>query len=147
MAITAEMPKGTAFYILSPSNSLLFDMVLNHRLVWASRFAHLWMLEAILQAERDGIVPDNLAREAQWTRAAVVEDLQRWRPDVVLVDHCEDLSFEPCISLESLRVDLLEWFKRDPAFASAWSNYVPERRVGLTRSGVRRQPARHVSAC
>jgi len=48
------------------------------------------------------------------TRAAVVEDLQRWRPDVVLVDHCEDLSFEPCISLESLRVDLLEWFKRDP---------------------------------
>ena len=130
MAITAKMPEGTAFYILSPSNSLLFDMVLEHRLMWAGRFAHLWMLEAIFQAERKGVVSGKLASHAQWARIAVAEDLRRWRPEIVLVDHCEDLSFEPCISLESLRVDLLEWFMRDPTFASAWSNYVPQRRVG-----------------
>ena len=50
---------------------------------------------ATLAAERKGVVSEKLASHAQWARIAVAEDLRRWRPEIVLVDHCEDLSFEP----------------------------------------------------
>lgn len=127
-SVSADVPRGSAFYEMSPiGDPYVFSAAMKNGFMWGSRFAHLWMMEAILQSEigHEG-GSEHAARAARLTdyvRNAIVDDFERWHPAVVFVERCADTSIAPCLSLEAFRVDLLNWFLRDPRFASIWSKY------------------------
>ena len=54
--------------------------------------------------------------------AFMAEDLQRWRPALVLIERCYDPAVD-CQMLEGRHDDLLAWFSRDAAFRAAFAPY------------------------
>ena len=133
--VSQYIPRGATVLILSTSVGPAFEQVLDRGWQWGSRFDCLWMLPAIVNAERaadfDGTVePEAMRDAAMLTRNAVSADLTRWRPNPVLVDRCEDTSITPCMGIGTLRLNLLQWLKRDSGFAAAWADYVREGQVG-----------------
>jgi len=110
--------------------------VFNHSLNWGSRFAHLWMLPAIIQNELGPNSPsvpfkrlpgETVERLAALQRRESAEDLNYWRPAVVVVEQCN--VEHPCIGLEGKEFDMLSWFLRGPEFAAQWSYYQRETEV------------------
>jgi hypothetical protein len=108
----------------------------NHGLNWGSRFVHLWMLPAIIQNELGPtgppapfkrLSPGTLARLAALQRSESAEDLNYWRPSVVLVQLCS--LKQPCQGIEGKNFDMISWFLQSPEFAAAWSHY--QRQPGL----------------
>jgi hypothetical protein len=102
----------------------------NHGLNWGSRFAHLWMLPAIIQNELGPtgppapfkrLAPQRSAELAALLRSEVTDDLNYWQPSVVLVDRCT--IEQPCLGLEKKNFDAIPWFLQSPQFAEVWSHY------------------------
>jgi len=125
----AGLPPQTPVLVLSTSLDA-FPTVLEEHLTWASRFAHLWMLPAIIQNERAQVggpkpkkvlSPGTVQRLAELQRTEVAEDLLRWKPDVVVVSKCRKSA--PCQALGDLDFDIVSWFGRSAAFAAQWSHY------------------------
>jgi hypothetical protein len=52
----------------------------------------------------------------------MVEDLNHWRPSLILVLRCEDPKVS-CQILEDRHDNLLAWFQRDPAFRATFGHY------------------------
>jgi hypothetical protein len=131
----AQYEPSTTVYAFSTSvQPLAFSY--NHGLNWGGRFAHLWMLPAIVKNELGPVdpaapfkklSPETVTRLANLQRTESTEDLNHWRPSVVLVEQC-DLKHE-CIGLEGRDFDVLSWFLRSPEFAAAWSHYQRETEV------------------
>ena len=118
--VLAQYKPSTTVYVFSDSVAPL-SFAYNHDLIWGSRFAHLWMLPAIVQNEvgpRDPsapfkrLSPGTLARLATLQRAQVAEDLDYWKPSVVIFGQFDANNF-----------DMLSWFLQDSQFAAAWSHY------------------------
>lgn len=116
-------------YIFS-TNLLPFAEVFNQGFSWGSRFPCLWTLPALVQNETGPSVPpslfkrlpsDKLAQRSSTQRLQVAEDLNLYRPSVVLVEQCSKR--HPCQGLEDKDFDMLSWFLQSPEFASAWSHY------------------------
>jgi hypothetical protein len=111
-----------------------FGAAMQRGFLWASRFANLWMMETIFQSEiADEGGPEKKERAARLTkyvRTAVAEDFEHWHPAAVLIERCADVSIPPCRSLEAFRVDLLQWFLKDPRFYAIWSEYRFRSRIG-----------------
>lgn len=135
VAVTNALRAGTAIVVLGP-NAISFDLVLDRRLTWASRYYGFWTLEAIFDAQETKDAKLRQARLASLsdvvhlTRTAADEDLQRWKPSVVLVERCDDPSIL-CGKSEALReIDVLRWFQEDPTFRNIWGNYAWCRRIG-----------------
>jgi hypothetical protein len=135
VAVTSALRAGTAIMVLGP-NAISFDLVLDRRLTWASRFYGFWTLEAIFHAQKTNDENLKQARLAKLsdvvhlTRIAAAEDLQRWKPSVVLVERCEDRSIL-CGKSQAMReIDVLQWFQEDPASRRIWSNYDWCQRIG-----------------
>ena len=107
-----------------------FSEVFHQGLNWGSRFPCLWNLPAIIQNERGPNVPpslfkhlppDTLAQRSYAQRLQVAEDLNLYRPPIVLVEQCTKL--QPCQALEGKDFDIIPWFLQGPEFATAWSHY------------------------
>ncbi len=103
--------------------------VARYNLVWAQRTNNVWTLPAILRSEdpqgqtaRHKIAPPRLAELDRRQHLWMVEDLNRWRPDLVLVARCQSPEVH-CQELEDRHDDLLAWFNRDPAFQEIWQHY------------------------
>jgi hypothetical protein len=135
-AILAALPAGTTISVVGPNYASIFDLLIKYRLKWGSRFEGFWSLEAVFNAET--AAPGSSTRQdstkfadvAQWTRVAADEDIRRWRPNLVLVERCDDPTIS-CGTSPSLRtVDMLQWFERDPTFRADWSDYVRCREIG-----------------
>lgn len=101
-----------------------------HNLTWGSRFAHLWMLPALVQNELGPAGPDapfkrlstqRLAEISTIQREESAEDLDYWKPAMVLVQQCT--AAKPCQGLEDKNFSILAWFLQGREFASAWSHY------------------------
>jgi hypothetical protein len=99
---------------------------------WASRFPHLWIIEAVYQDQLHAPAPLRFHAPAEMDRAerylndAVYEDLSRNRPDVVMVlRHARDIQ-ENSVR----RVDYVGYFERDPRIAEALRQYRLAERVG-----------------
>lgn len=134
-AVSQAIPRGATVLILSTSVGPVFEQVLDRGWKWGSRFDCLWMLPAIFNAELaadfdETIEPEAMRDAATLTRNAVSADLARWHPNPVLVDRCDDTSITPCMGIGSLRLDLLQWLRRDSGFAAAWADYVRAGQVG-----------------
>lgn len=126
-ALMPHIPRGTTVFMVSPEVGPVHDHLLRYGLNWGSRFTVMFMSEALVT--RDGEDP-TVAALANWTTAAVVEDLQRYRPGVILVDRCDDPAFPVCRNHGDTREDLLAWFLHDQAFASTWQRYEKRHQVG-----------------
>jgi len=120
---------STTVYAFSTSEGAL-SSVYNHGLNWGSRFAHLWMLPAIIQNELGPtgppapfkrLSPERLATLASLQRTESAEDLNYWRPSVVLVQQCTVEN--PCQGLHGKNFNMISWFQQGPEFAEAWSHY------------------------
>jgi hypothetical protein len=116
-------------YVFSTSVGPL-SSVFNQGLTWGGRFAHLWMLPAIIQNELGPAVPpalykqlpqDTLARLAALQRSASAEDLNYWQPAIVLVQQCTRQ--DPCLGIGEKNFDMASWFLHSSEFAAAWSHY------------------------
>jgi hypothetical protein len=126
---------GTPVATLTTSVDDAMMPVFRYRLTWAQRTNNLWMLPAIFRAGASSAkVPARLtaarlgelsALQRQWT----VEDLERWRPALVLVERCQSPEVH-CQELEDRHDDLLAFFLADPAFTDVWRRYRFTRRVG-----------------
>jgi len=128
-AVSHDIPAKATVLILSTSAEAFFEQVLDQNWEWGSRFMCLWMLPAILNAERTAelngtAAPAAMRDSAALTRNAVAADLARWQPNPVLVDRCQDERIAPCMGIGTLRINPLQWLEQDPAFAAAWANYV-----------------------
>jgi hypothetical protein len=113
-----------------------FSNVFAHNLNWGSRFPCLWMLPAIVLNEQPTfprqvyfkqLPPETLTKLAVLQRTSTTEDLNRWQPSIILVEHCN--VEHPCQALEGINFDILGWFLESPDFAAAWSHY--QRQPGL----------------
>lgn len=94
---------------------LLFPYVETRGIVWSGRFQSLWMMPAAARnllpiEQRDAVVAQ--------TAAFVAQDLNRWKPDVVIVDRRSDTP-----RLQGHEIKYVAWFSRSPDFVQAWSSY------------------------
>lgn len=126
-ALTAHIPRGTTVFMLSSSVGGIHDDILLHGLNWGSRFTVLFMTQALLTRDLKSPKELDLAR---WTLDGMVEDLERYKPSLVIVDRCDDPAYPPCMELQGKRPEVLPWFLQDPSFNQAWSRYQLARRIG-----------------
>ena len=121
---------GTPVAILSTVVDDTIPPVFTRHLLWAQRTNNLWVLPAILlnESHAPGTAPRHFIASAQLAdldRAQhrwMVEDLNRWKPERILVARCQAPAVH-CQILSDRHDDLLAWFARDPAFRAVFSRY------------------------
>ncbi|HEX6495411.1 MAG TPA: hypothetical protein VF018_08010 [Acidobacteriaceae bacterium] len=127
----AQLTPGTPVYVLSATLAV-FPTVYRHHLGWGGRFPCLWMLPAIIRNETGStepgipfkrLPPENVVSLANLQRTDTAEDLDYWRPAVILVEQCN--ASHPCsfFLLKGYDFDMLAWFLKSAQFRSAWSHY------------------------
>jgi len=131
-AVRRHTPRGGSLYIFSYTIGSSFPLVNYTGVRWASRFPHLWIIEAVYQDQLHAPAPLRFHAPAEMDRAerylndAVYEDLSRNRPDVLMVlRHARDIQ-ENTVR----RVDYVAYFERDPRIAEELSQYRLAERVG-----------------
>jgi hypothetical protein len=124
-----QYPRSTTVYVFS-TNVLYSSAAYNLGLNWGSRFVHLWMLPAIIQNQMGPVSsaspfkrlpPERVAYLADLQRAESADDLNYWKPSVVLVQQCT--AEKECGGMEGKNVNIIGWFIQNPEFAAAWSHY------------------------
>jgi hypothetical protein len=131
-AVRRHTPRGGSLYVLSYTIGSSFPLVNYSAVRWASRFPHLWIIEAVYQDQLHAPRPLRFHTPAEMDRAerylndAVYEDLTRNRPDVLMVlKHARDT-----VGNSLRRVDYLAYFGRDPRIAAALKRYRLAEEVG-----------------
>jgi hypothetical protein len=131
-AVRRHMPPGGSLYAFSYTIGSSFPLVNYSGVRWASRFPHLWIIEAAYQDQLHAPGPLRFHTPAEMDRAerylndAVYEDLSRNRPDVLMVlKHARDT-----VGNSLRRVDYLAYFGRDSRIAEALSRYRLAEEVG-----------------
>jgi hypothetical protein len=125
----AQYKAGTTVYVFS-TNLAPLSFAYNNNLNWGSRFAHLWMMPAIVQNEMGPAIADapfrqlssdKLVQLSTVQRTEIVEDFNYWHPSVVLVERCGINN--ACQGMGTRNFDTLNWFLQSPDFAGVWSHY------------------------
>ncbi len=117
-------PKGSTVLILSTNVFAGFPIALNQEWVWASRFPTQWLLPGALAnaAKLDcAVVPSKCQKNnaiLDYARNANVEDINKYRPDFIIMDSRKNKSY---INDDSF--DYISFMSQDPAFAALWGNY------------------------
>ena len=127
----AGLPPGAAVATLPTTVDDTVAPADLYRLTLAQRYPHLWLLPALLRSP-DPRHPLTLARLAQLTalqQRFMAEDLERWHPQLILVDRCQDPKVH-CQVLEDRHDNLLAFFLRDPRFAAIFSHYHLQQSAG-----------------
>lgn len=109
-----------AIWVISLALTPAFPVVNDSGVEWASRFGYLWPLPAVIRSRAEPTTPERRERLDAIERqvaAAVVEDLERCRPDLIAVP------LRRQGALHGLDFDFLVSFGRDPRFAGVWSDY------------------------
>jgi hypothetical protein len=107
-----------SFYILSTGNYPAFPLGLNRAYRWTSRYPQLIMLPGLVEADMKGTP----SPYEPGFRATVLEDIQHGHPETVFLYVPNDAGMPG-------NVDILAWFRRDPAFEQEWKHY---RQIGTT---------------
>lgn len=126
---------GGTIYAFTSYVSVGFPLVNEAHVRWASRFPAQWLLPGALRhlAHAQSLDPDREARLRlieRYATEAVIEDLERAPPDLVIVDKSRgyygDLQFDP-----------LAYFGRSARFVEFWRPYLKIEDVNLTIGGTR----------
>ncbi len=132
----AQYPPSTAVYVFSTDVAPM-GIAYNHGLRWGGRFAHLWMLPPIVQNELGPVgggapfkrlTPQTLTQLSALQREQSAEDLNYWKPSLVLIQRCTVET--PCQAMGDKDFDMLAWFLQSPDFAAAWSHYRKQATAG-----------------
>ncbi|HUL09871.1 MAG TPA: hypothetical protein VLV76_26305 [Candidatus Acidoferrum sp.] len=126
---------GGTIYAFTSYVSVGFPLVNEAHVRWASRFPAQWLLPGALRhlAHPQSLDPDQEARLRQIERyatEAVIEDLARAPPDLVIVDKSRGYYGD-------LQFDALAYFGRSARFAEFWRPYLKIGDVNLTIGGTR----------
>ena len=123
-AFYAGLPPGAAVATLTTTVDDTVPPAALHHLQIAQRYPHLWLLPALLRQPdpRHPLPPARLAELTALQQRFMVEDLERWHPQLILVDRCQDPNVH-CQVLEDRHPNLLNFFLQDPAFAKIFSRY------------------------
>jgi hypothetical protein len=131
-AVHRHTPPEGSLYILSYTIESSFPLVNYSGVRWASRFPHLWIVEAAYQDQLYAPSPlrfhlrEQMGPAERYLNDAVYEDLTRYRPDVLLVlRHARDVR-ENAIR----RVDYVGYFDRDARIAGVLRQYRLAEEVG-----------------
>jgi hypothetical protein len=124
----ATYPPGTSVYIFTV-HMTQFPVILDRGLVWSSRFAHLWVMPAILE----NLTPPHDPRRpfkalsatrvdelAALQRKDTAEDLHLYKPRYIFVERCAGTN--KCDPY-TVSFDYIAWFSKSPDFVSEWSQY------------------------
>jgi hypothetical protein len=124
-AVRRHTPPGGSLYILSYTIESGFPLVNYSGVRWASRFPHLWILEAVYQDQLRAPpplrfhAPEAMTAAERYLNDAVYEDLTRYRPDLLMVlRHARDVRQN-----SHRRLDYLGYFSRDPRIAPVLGQY------------------------
>jgi hypothetical protein len=145
-AVHRHTPPGGSLYIFSYTIESGFPLVNYSGVRWASRFPHLWIIEAVYQDQLHRPSPlrfrsrEEMGPAERYLNDAVYEDLVRYRPDVLMVlKHARDIPQNA-----QRRVDYVGYFGRDPRIAEALRQYRLAEEVGqyllFVRAASPRQP-------
>jgi hypothetical protein len=119
-AVVAEIARAPGpFVVFSASVDPGFPLALTENRVWASRYPCLIMLPGIVKAERAG----GVSRWEAPFRAALVADLARYQPSVVVVSEAGGQALPADFSV-------LAWLSKDPAFSAQLTHYTDQGRRG-----------------
>lgn len=141
--IVREHAAGSAIFILTTNVYAGFPLVNYAGVGWSSRFPALWLLPGLERARRApaGPIPADrrilLDQIEDFLIDAVVSDLRKRPPAVVIVDMREDKAY-----FRGLRFDYLAYFTKDPRFAEIWSRYEMLKDLGNYRL-YKRRPTSH----
>lgn len=129
-----DLAPGTPVAILTTSVDDTVMPTAKYHLLWAQRTNNLWILPALLRNESgprpQHVIPAARLAELEATQHRfMVEDLNRWHPQLILVNRCQDSKVQ-CQVIEDRHDDLLAWFSRDPAFREAFAPYRYVRSMG-----------------
>ncbi len=132
-AVRRHTPPGGSLYVFSYTIGSSFPLVNYSGVRWASRFPHLWIIEAVYQDQLHAprlrfasTPPAEMGPAERYLNDAVYEDLTRNRPDVLMVlRHARD----------TRRIRSAGWTTsptsaRDPRIAAALSRYRLAEEVG-----------------
>jgi len=123
------LPRGTTMAALSPTHGVTFPLVQDIGATWTMRLPSLW--PAISGAAQDSATQESLRR-------IVIEDFQRYRPELVLV-LVPKTSYR-WLGSAALR-DWRAWLAASPDGAAVLAPYRPWRRVGEFTVWRRERPA------
>jgi hypothetical protein len=133
-AVRRHAPGGS-LYVLSYTIGSSFPLVNYSGAEWASRFPHLWLLEATYQDQLQSPAPlryhepREMGPAERYLNDAVSEDLARRRPALLLV-------LEPARDVQEnglRRLDYVKYFSRDPRVARLFLDYRFVETVGQYR--------------
>jgi hypothetical protein len=138
-AVRRHAPPDGSLHVLSYTIGSSFPLVNYSGVRWASRFPHLWIIEAVYQDQLHGEAAlafhrrEAMGPAERYLNDAVYEDLARYRPDVLLVlRHARDVR-ENALR----RLDYLGYFGRDERIAALLKEYRFGEDVGQYRLYVR----------
>jgi len=123
--LVREQADGGGAMVLSWSMASTFPLMTYSGVETVSRFNHLWILGAVYRDELRSEAPLRYRDRAamgqleRYLNDAVVEDLERGRPSLLLVLRPAPDSREWGLR----RLDFLEYFGRDPRFAGLFKRY------------------------
>jgi len=138
-AIQRYVRLGGGLFTFSYTINSSFPLVNYSGVRWASRFPHLWILEAAYQDGLHGAQPlryrtrEEMGPAERYVNDAVAEDLARYRPDLLMVlRNARDVQGNAL-----RRLDYLQYFGRDPRIAAELRHYRLAEEVGQYRLYVR----------
>ncbi len=124
-------PNGS-LYVLSYTIGSSFPLVNYTGVRWASRFPHLWIIEAAYHDQLNGPQPlhyhtrDQMGPAERYLNDAVAEDLARYRPDLLMVlRNARDVQGNAL-----RRLDYVGYFSRDRRIAAELRHYRLVEEVG-----------------
>ena len=131
-AVRRHVPPGGSVYALSYSNEAGFPLVNYSGARWASRFPHLWILEAVYHDQLRAPGPlryrprDGMGPAERYLNDAVYLDLAEHRPDLLMVlRHARDGPANV-----HRRLNYVGYFSRDPRIEAVLQRYRQAGTVG-----------------
>ena len=115
---------GQPVYFFSSNTWTGFPLVNYSNVEWASRFPALWLLPALVNARSSRSEATSNERRAalvqieRFVRKAVMEDLTRYRPALIMVDGRRDKQWYSAPGF-----DFIDFFSADVCFRKLWSRY------------------------
>ena len=123
-AFFANLPPNAAVATLTTTVDDTVPPAALYHLQLAQRYPHLWLLPALLRqpSATHPLTPARLAQLTALQQRFMVEDLERWHPQLILVNRCQDPQVH-CQVIEDLHPNLLAFFLGDPAFQAIFAHY------------------------
>ncbi len=118
--IVAQNRPLTAFYTMSSTLSAGFPLVTVEGLKWSSRFPTLWLLPGIIRSRQiaEGKPLPRIDEIERYHTNAVVEDMTKFKPELVIVEVGVDKLY-----FGKIAFDYIEYFSQDERFRTLWSKY------------------------